>query len=480
MISLMDRIVSAYFRNEQLPLEGNARITLTNTVTGEQKVIEKHNMVTGAVANVLANNYCGLARYADIMPLKNLYSGVLCFQNTITESADNYMPPSEATNPMVAHAGDEPNTTAEQNSSRGSPNTGEMVVTDTSIKFVWDFSTNQGNGTINCVCLCPNSLGNLGLRPYDTGNTFFQGFGEDRWTGVQAVDEEGSKRYPWSISADGKTSISLYLSGDTFKERTMRHDYTAFGIMRGTQDWQTVSTRATTVRSNSSTNARRFMFDDATYYYVALVTGATSLQVDKIAKSDMTVTQADCTFSGISLYTGTLYGAPNVYRMFAFDGTSLYLPNSTNNGIIRVNLTNNADVEILTGETPIDVGRTDYTGSYYVGKDTFFPPVVLNSGLILGSNYLINGNKVYRTLRPNGICVGTTYGSAVGEAAALVSVKRGASYYCIGRQTESNSYYQGQGNLLVKMFLSTILNLEEPVVKQNIMTMKIEYTLTEA
>ena len=72
MISLLDRIVSAYFRNEQLPLEGNARITLTNTVTGEQKVIEKHNMVTGAVANILANNYCGLARYANIMPLKNL------------------------------------------------------------------------------------------------------------------------------------------------------------------------------------------------------------------------------------------------------------------------------------------------------------------------------------------------------------------------------------------------------------------------
>lgn len=474
-LSLTEKMVSAYLKGETMPLKGKAKITLTNTVTGEQKVVEKENMVTNAVSSILANNWCGLAQCGTITPLKTLYAGVLCFQNTITESADNYNPPSEATNPMVAHAGDEPNMTAEQNSSRGSPNTGETTVTDTSVKFVWDFSTNQGNGTINCVCLCPNSLGNLGLRPFDANNTIFSAFGGDSWTGIQNMDEEGSKRYPWSISNDGKTAISLYLDGATLKERTIRHDYLAHGIMRGTQDWQTVSTRTATVRSVSNTDAKRFMFDDDNYYYVALVTSATALRIDKIAKSDMTVTTDDKTFSGTSLYTGALAGAPNVYRVFAFDGTSLYLPNSTKTGIIRVNLTNTADVEVLTGEVTIDVGGRGGSDK----TNHFLTPTVISSGLIIGSDYLINSNKVYELKRPNSIF---SKGEQFGDGSALVTFKKGASYYGVSRQNWYNSsgYGQGQGNVLVKMFLSTILNLEEPVVKQNIMTMKIEYTLTEA
>ena len=108
MKSLSDRLVQAYMRGERIPLKGTATLVLRNEETGEVKIIKKSNMVTHAVADVLSKNYCGLANFGAIQPLKSLFSGCLLFQNTITENADNYNPPNDMVNPLIAHASQQP------------------------------------------------------------------------------------------------------------------------------------------------------------------------------------------------------------------------------------------------------------------------------------------------------------------------------------------------------------------------------------
>ena len=474
MISLEERLIRAYLNNEPMPLKGHTKITLTDVHTGEVEVHEEDNMVTNAVADVLAKNYCGLAQFYKLMPLKSLYAGVICFENTLTENASNYNPPADNVNKMVAHAGDEPNITAEVNSSRGSPNTGETTTTDTSIKFVWDFSTNQGNGTINSVCLCPDTLGNMGLRPYDNEFSPFTelgraptGAGSTTW--IEAV----SKQFPYSISSDGKTAKTVYLYGATFKEYTIRHDYTAFGIIRGITDWQEVSNRSATVRQAPNDANRRFIFDDDTYYYIACATSATAIQMDKVAKSDFTVTTADITLSGTSLYTGNFSASRNSsMRIYPFDGTNLYFPNSALTSFYKIPLANSANVSLLDGSITVPVGKA-------VGETAeFIPPITINNELIIGTNYIINGSKVYPQKEVVGVLEETSYNRT--NENFLFLVRQGAGVYGNCTQAVSNNFKAYQGVVLCKMFLSTINNLENPVNKTSSQVMKIEYTLTEA
>ena len=470
-LSFIDKMVSAYTKGETMPLKGKAKITLTNTVTGEKKVVEKENMVTHAVADILSKNMCGLANYSTLMPLKNMYAGVMCFQNTLTENANNYNPPSERTNPMIAHAGDTAHVTASPY--RGNPNGGETIVTDTSIKFVWDWATNQGNGTINCVCLVPHTLGNMGLKPFDNTITPISEFGKDTVGNNSAWNETISKQYPFTISSDGKTAKTVWLNGTTFKEYTVRHDYFAFGIMRAPRTWQDVSNRSATVRQAPSSANRRFIFDDDTYYYIACATSATAIQIDKVAKSDFTVTTADITLSGTSLYTTNFNSSVKNagMRIYPFDGTNLYYPNSSLTSFYKIPLANPANVELLSGTISVNPGRTS------VNATQFCTPIVISNELILGDNYIINGNTVYSIKQLQNF-LGNSAGT---PDTYLCFVRHGAAMYGNMKDTYHGSTSNTcQGNVLCEMFLSTILNLDEPVVKQNIMTMKIEYTLTES
>ena len=277
-ISLQDRMVIAYLKGKPMPLKGHTRVIFTDVNTGEERVVaDTTNMVTNAVASILSYNWSGLANFSTLLPLKSLYSGVLCFQNAITENADNYNPPNDTVNPLIAHAGQSNNDTA--NTMRGNPVISDIVETDTSVKWVWAWDSSHGNGTIRTVCLCPDTLGNMGLKPFDDTMNPLSTFGNDSttndtWNLTTAI------QFPMSIATDGKTSKTVWIDNATFTEYTVRHDYTAFGIMRGSRDWQNASNRSATIRTGSS----RFVFEDDNYYYIARVTGATTMQIIRSQK----------------------------------------------------------------------------------------------------------------------------------------------------------------------------------------------------
>lgn len=468
-LSIAEKMVDCYQRGEAMPLKGHARVEFADALTGKLKdVIEEDNLITNAVAQILAKNWSGLAQFSSLLPLKSLYSGALIFQNPLTENADNINPPNDLVSPLVAHAGDAMNST--QSLLRGNPIFSDFVEQDTSIKQVWGWDATHGNGTWGCICLCAGSrLGNMGLKPFDATINPLSTFGNDvdynnQW------NLEISKHYPMSIASDGQTAKTIWIDGTTFTEYTIRHDYFKHGIMRGSRDWQDVANRSATIRGGDN----RFVFEDADFYYIARATSATTMQVDKVAKADFTVTQADCTFSGVSLYTGTINQYKNGnFKPFGFDGTYLYFPNSAKNQFLKLNIANNSDVLVIDGN--INIETTNASDSNL----QFAEPLAINSGLILGGNYIINGGVAYPIAHTKGIGGADTY---LAGQHWLWLERHGAACYGHAKQTygTASSHWSGQSNVLCQMFLSSINNLAEPKVKSTSVTARLEYTLTEA
>lgn len=472
-MNLFEKMVKAYQNNEVMPLKGHTKITLTNP-DGTKEVHESDNMVTNAVAHLLSRNWSGLADYHALLPLKNLFGGVLLFAGNITEDADNYNPPNELVNGMTACAGQTAHSTA--NPYRGNPNGGETVVTDSSVKFVWDWATNQGNGPINCVCLCPNGMGNMGLKPFDNTQNPAADFTisntdasvVNSWTRAQAILR------PISIESDGQTGKAIWWSGTTFEEITVKHDFYKFGIMRGYRDFIEVSSRTATTRTFPSGLTSICQDDD--YYYCYGVNGATSLMVDKISKADMTVENLTLTLSGVSLNTSTwTYYTSNeasIYRSlprWGFDGTYLYLPKSGNATFIKINLSNQADVDELGGTVSI---RASSSGRK-------ISPIRINDGIIYGENWFINGSNVYPMADSSAFNAEIT---DVNDGFANI-VRNGSACYMDGLNLTTGTQAGRVGwqrSILVPTFLSTINNLDNQVDKTSSQTMKVEYTLTEA
>ena len=242
--------------------------------------------------------------------------------------------------------------------------------------------------------------------------------------------------------------------------------------MKTHSDWTVENTRTATIRAGSN----RFFFLDADYYYVACATSSTTMQIDKISRDDFSVTTADITVSGVSLCTEAISGSSQWMPLFAFDGTYLYFPASGRTHFIKINIGTPADVAELSGTLPnIDLGSTYEQVSNGGARAN---PIVLSSGLVVGSNYIINDQKNYPIARVNGI---GNSGGYMAYGSWLQLVRHGAACYGHAFQSySSSSAWSGQANVLFPYFLSTINNLENPITKSTAQTMKVEYTIQEA
>lgn len=475
-LTLEEKIKDASQHNETVPLKGQIKLVLEDVRDGTQQVEEVHNIQTDAVQTILNHNFSGLANYASLLPLRQLYGGVFCFQNAQLEMASNFYPPCDLDNPLIAHAGDAANNTG--STLRGSPVTNDFVITDTSIKQVWLWDNTQGNGHIESISLVPALLGNMGLKPYDDEFSPFSTMGNGtEIVGSSTLDDTEIVDYPFNISDDGKTSTSIYMDGTSFKEITVRHDYFAFGIMRGVDDFQTVTSRTATIRAGAS-GGSRIVFDDASYYYVAQAyydsqTSKYGLYIDKISKETFAVTQADVQYETVTLYTGTIYeDMKGTQRTFAFDGTYLYFPNNAGTGFVKLNLSDTSDKMAIDGTISIGMGRTPVASA---GRQ-YSTPIAINSGLVLGSNYIINGAKAYPIKHTSQIFVSD---GNYGNNSNLILVQKGASMYAKTRYYRASAYRTTQGNLVCNMFISSIANLPQARNKSTSQTMRVEYTSTE-
>ena len=440
-MNILERIARAYAKNEPVPLKGKAKLILENARDGSRKVVESENMITNAVASILASNWNARAEFSQLLPLRKLYAGVLLFENAITENANNYAYPAQTSNPLTAHAGTEPNTTA--STKRGSPVSAEWDIQDTSISMSWLWDTSQGNGPISSVCLCPEALGNLSLEPVPTNGQFAQLMAQrDQTMRVDYFD--GSRAacisHPFAVNEDGKTGRAIYWSGTTFEEIMVRHDWLAFGIIRDQTDYQEITSRTATVRSFTAYKAS--FFEDSDYYYLYEVTktgNVYGLKIDKIRKLDFTVTQADITINDVALYEGYIGARVNdkdtgrLQPWWAYDGTYLYIPNTDATGFVAINPNDSSDKWNTDGTVTIPALVTSDTSG---DNRAYITPAVIGPRVIIGSTWIINGDKVYQT------AMTPAYQTEYGNQRYNQIIRKGASTFAQDvRSTNRNAYH---------------------------------------
>lgn len=153
-------------------LKGKTIIELTDVKTGEVERHESDNMITNALNHIFEplGHYKTASRLltaSDLIPYyQNLLGGILLFDGEIQEDAEQLFAPSSVNLTACGVYGRQNDTT---NTCRGDYNMTESEVNLSSkyVKFVYDFTTSQGNGNIACVALTNKRAGYCGYGAKD-------------------------------------------------------------------------------------------------------------------------------------------------------------------------------------------------------------------------------------------------------------------------------------------------------------------------
>jgi len=146
-------------------IKGRTVIELTDVNSGEKQVYKDSNMVTNAIS--LFYKSAGMTNpsaFNDLLKtdaVENLLGGILCLDNTITESANIVHVPTGIN--MVANgsvgilnSGNPPELGSYNESESGWQQDG-------SYKLTFDYTTSQGNGVIKSVCMTSKYEGLKGI-----------------------------------------------------------------------------------------------------------------------------------------------------------------------------------------------------------------------------------------------------------------------------------------------------------------------------
>lgn len=154
-------------RGDIVALKGKTTFELTDVNTGEVEVIEDSNMITNGLQEFLTTyGYFGCDVLSkDKMGASSLWvnalGGLFLFDSRLEENVKNTFMPAGVK--MIGN-GSKDAANSGVVTELGSYNTTESgLQSDGSIKLVYDFSTQQANGTIACVCLTSKLGGYIGM-----------------------------------------------------------------------------------------------------------------------------------------------------------------------------------------------------------------------------------------------------------------------------------------------------------------------------
>lgn len=468
-------------------LKGKTTIELTDVNTGEKKVYEDHNMVTN-FAKYLFKNIGGLwnkAAFYDsnstsyagsYYPYRtNMLGGIMLFDSDIDpKDGETIFAPTDAN--MVGCAAYNFTST---NDVRGTYNSSESYYNsqENSMKYVYDFATNQANGTIKSVCLTsiqggfggyenPNNVKNdnnsngnscMFRQNYYTPNLLI---GESF---LYAIDIGKEELYYHNITST--TSIDIITrDANFFKKKILSSPYSI----------TTKSTETYTIDINSTSYTAGFYDQKHNTLHVIGHTSYTwnngvTLKVSKINLTNKTVENYTLTNdTGVTI------------RLFYDNSTE---PKSwSTHAYIYDNI-----LYLCNLESPYGIYKKDTTGASETKQ--------LNINLNKPSSFTCNGRiYFYRSgnsfeqsvyvYNPNSDTVtvsclnaGLNGSDNWSDNATIVPCidMNDAVKYSILRVNSGFSYKF----ITLNNYLATINNLETPITKTNTNTMKVIYTIQE-
>lgn len=461
-------------------LHGHTKITLRNEKTGEVETYEKDNLVTNAIPLIFGNNVFGAKDYSQLAPLRDMLGGVMCFEDSLDASALEM--PSDAANKLIAHAGQTAHSTA--NVLRGNPNgalSGE-IQDGKGYKFVWDFATSQGNGTISALSLIHKIAGDIGLRPtealtnesmlYDVTNktkaytptTNYPTFDEALFCLLEVDLASGTGLHAYLPNTSGNTSLVLTEVVGNFKKQGINE---SIGDLEASDIHTITLTREFRARYSAITS-------DASFVYVATAGNSAghSLYINKISKADwsvsaLTITEASMNLGFFNDYENT--ASEYCPHKVCVSGGYIYWKDSTNRNFYKINLESPSDIVLLESflEEDINIKRCGM--------------ISVAEGLIFGANFIINSDKVYPSqFSINNLKSATSNRSWIYRFPSLRFIKSSDGvWYQWSYENDADYsavYYLSSGFPL--NYLGTIQNLPSPITKTNDKTMQIEYSIT--
>lgn len=430
-------------------LHGHTKIELKNEKTGKLDVIEHDNMITNGLNNILATATSMFSTEdlnSQYFPLNNKgMGGLLLFQNTLDESADNTLIPSEETNPLIGYASNDVNSGTD--TKRGSRNLTESIKLDNGYKFVWDFTTSQANGQISALALThfgtakgvlsSNILGlynNLSITNSISQDLIGNAI-------ITAVDFDWNSNILTCIKTIDASTITVY-------KLKVYIGNVPIGINDAIRYVTLISQTNVTLSQSVLANTTWHNSDDEYYYGFG---GGDYYQyapysVYRIKKSDYTLDES-FTFSGSTQYQQTDYSG-NWFKW----NNNFYMVKPD---VIHVlNLDSKTFSIIYNGGKSIALSSRNYlhAGSVFIKPDN---SVISRHSSKYFFNEISSSNSEIAFVSPNGIVLVLAYSYSYGNYSAWVQMG------------------------VVNEYLATINNLDTPVIKTSEQSMKITYTITE-
>lgn len=434
-------------------LKGHTLIELNNVRTGEKETYEEDNMITGALNEIFKDmGLCRTSVLKDSAPfIYTLIGGLICFDSELPETAETFFPPASA-NFVAGASYDYVNTTTE--AGIGSYNKTESKAEEGKITFVYDFSTNQGNGTIASICLTHKKgafsfYGREGAtklyheRPFfSTGTANGRRITIDNYSPFLASYDEDVIYY---FRIENTSSLSIVQYKGNWKTMSVFDNFGTPEI----KDSESVDVDL------ANTNVYAYNYDPSNgCLYIC--------QSETVAQNaNLSVIVYDMT-----LKTASIINVTNTADM-GVNGRSAYFHNghmfacSTGNAPFtwyKFSLENSADVIKLDGTTE--------DSTYWTGMP-LGDSIMLMNNVYYGSyaeyyNYIIRDTEVL----PTNSC--RYYG--IYPLQGIIPISETPLTFLIGYNSQVVTPYG---------YLATINNLSNPVVKTADKTMKITYTVTE-
>ena len=495
-------------------IKGKASFVLENVNTGVTETIEESNMITHGMSNFW-NPFGAFGNYPandeninSVNPLEWLTGGLMLFDNSLDANVSNTFMPAGTV--MVAN-GAKDIANSGQVTNLGSYNASESSVSTegntVTVRYVYDFTTAQGNGNIACACLTTKAGGYIGM-----GNATSRLSDQNYSMESYQTNCRGNSKKPalmfnnyiyapyncfgYPVYNEDAVYVvdpqTVYYAGSNYADQRARHwtvtgkikiykmraGFKSVGLIDGgtishkKQTWEiTVPDAIKTYMAKSGGGYQVYytnVFSDAMSrsIYITFVNNNTnvnetsSFYVLKI-DSNMNATAYQVTNNtGAKLYIGD-NSDKSGYRRIAFNGGYMYAWGYINSEykLYRIKFSDSTQVV----ETPVVSTSNDAICSLaadIIGIDGGFK-----------TSYDYYNMKIYDTIN-NTIKHTNGYGTQIKRLTPFADV---SGVYLVEGLISNDVEYE-----VVKdpRFLATINNLTEPVVKTAEKTMKVIYTLT--
>ena len=479
-----------------MAIKGKTTFELTDVNTGEVEIIEDNNMVTNALQEFMLtygifNKTIFTANNITNALYLNLLGGLFLFDTALDENVDNTFMPAGVK--MVGNGSDFSNngTVAEL----GTYNKTESgIQSDGSIKFVYDYATNQANGTIACACLTSKVGGYMGM-----GNSEKRDASDNR---IDAHQSSGSSLYlalpgtgdyyfnilypvynenaiyctnPYNIVYASAESTQHWSVTKKIEILRVRAGFTSVGI-KDTQNLKNVidsfevdipqdildymgTSTATIIPVGDSFNRNIFLIFNTSTKTIANGSYCWIMKIDK----DRNVTAHKFTNNvneSLALRTST---ASRVN--YTINGDYLFVAGYSSDKLYGIKYSDSTQI--------IDIGKYESSGTPYICS--IAENLVGIGGVSRGGDYPLPAYSIYdvvnRTYRYVNGC------EASNNYIYIPFADKKGVYLRVYTNVSSSSCRME----VIKdvRYLATINNLSEPVVKTSSKTMKVTYTITE-